>query len=186
MSTQVYVLPPPGELAPVRRPGTASWCCTSSGRWRRSSVSQTHLVSLTPLPDSWRLHSKEGERVLADNNQSNHHQFEHGEEGSYVPRGEQEGGNDERLILQTEPSSGRTGAVFPAKDTIGGGRRRSCLPGNQHATRPGPRSTSQGCSLENHPEAPTQPQGLFFSFQEASKLRSRALRLILHLEWTNS
>lgn len=89
-------------------------------------MSQTHLVSLTPLPDSWRLHSKEGERVLADNNQSNHHQFEHGEEGSYVPRGEQEGGNDERLILQTEPCSqlkirwvggGRGGAACQGTNT---------------------------------------------------------------------
>lgn len=61
---------------------------------------------MTPLPDAGRLHSKEGERVLADNNQSDHHQFEHGEERSYVPTGEQEGGRErESLVLLTRPTS---------------------------------------------------------------------------------
>lgn len=55
------------------------------------SVSKTHLISLAPLPDAWGLHTKEGKRVLADNNQPNHHQFEHREEGSYVPTRKREG-----------------------------------------------------------------------------------------------
>lgn len=43
-----------------------------------------YLISLSPLPDAWGLHTKHGERVPADNNQSNHHQFEHRQEGSNV------------------------------------------------------------------------------------------------------
>lgn len=56
-----------------------------------NSFSDTHLISLAPLPDAWGLHTKEGKRVLADNNQPNHHQFEHREEGSDVPTGKREG-----------------------------------------------------------------------------------------------
>ena len=46
------------------------------------SSSKPYLISLTPLPDAWGLHTKEGEWVPADNNQPDHQQFEHRQEGS--------------------------------------------------------------------------------------------------------
>lgn len=46
------------------------------------SSGEPHLISLAPLPDAWGLHAKEGEWILADNNQPEHQQFEHRQEGS--------------------------------------------------------------------------------------------------------
>lgn len=49
------------------------------------SFSKPYLITLAPLPDTWSLHTEEGEWVPADNNHPNHQQFEHRQEGSNVP-----------------------------------------------------------------------------------------------------
>lgn len=45
---------------------------------------KSYLISLSPLPDAWGLHTKEGKWISADNNQPNHQQLEHRQEGSNV------------------------------------------------------------------------------------------------------
>lgn len=120
-----------------------------------NSFSKTHLISLAPLPDARGLHTKEGKRVLADNNQPNHHQFEHREEGSYVPTGKREGDIECTSFIHCKEQNCMA-AVTPMLLQL----KTRLWVNPTRGSFCSPRSNSLVCSLENHLEASPETPSL--------------------------